>query len=233
VKTAKRGGKVFIPAFSLERTQEIVYDLHVLWDAKEIPAIPIVVDSPLASKVTDVFMKHPECYGKEMYEQFLSRQHHPFEFSLVRFTETVEESKALNTIPGPMVIMAGSGMCEAGRIRHHLRHGIEDPRNSIVAVGFMAEHTLGRKIVDPTVKQVRIFDETYEKKAEVVSINAYSAHADMAGLDAFVLPVKGLKKVILVHGELSEMEPFAKRLTHVRHDLTVLMPERDEEIAVE
>ncbi|MBU1123931.1 MBL fold metallo-hydrolase, partial [Patescibacteria group bacterium] len=117
IRTAKRGGKVMIPAFSLERTQEIVYDLHVLWDEKKIPAIPIIIDSPLATRVTDVFMKHPECYDKDMYDKFLAKAHNPFQFSLVRYTESVEESKALNGTPGPMVIMAGSGMCEAGRIR--------------------------------------------------------------------------------------------------------------------
>lgn len=230
-KTAKRGGKVIIPAFSLERTQEIVYDLHVLWDAKRIPAIPIVVDSPLASRVTEVFMKHPECYDKRMFEQFLARQHNPFEFSLVRYTETVEESKALNRTPGPMIIMAASGMCEAGRIRHHLRNEIEDPRNTILVVGFMAAHTLGHKIVDPEVTQVRIFDEMYEKKAEVVSIDAYSAHADMTDLDAYVEAVEGLRTLILVHGEYGEMEPFAKRLKRLKN-LEVFLPEREQEIVL-
>ncbi len=232
-KTAKRGGKVIIPAFSLERTQEIIYDLHVLWDAKRIPAIPIVVDSPLASRVTEVFMKHPECYDKRMFEQFLARQHNPFEFSLVRYTETVEESKALNRTPGPMVIMAASGMCEAGRIRHHLRNEIEDPRNTILAVGFMAEHTLGHKIVDPEVTQVRIFDETYTKKAEVVSIDAYSAHADMADLDHYVLTINGLQKLILVHGELHQMEPFTERLKAVKPELNISMPERGEVLPID
>jgi len=168
IKTAKRGGKVMIPAFSLERTQEIVYDLHVLWDSKEIPAIPIYIDSPLATRVTEVFMKHPECYDKELYEKFLAKAHNPFKFSLVRYTESVDESKKLNTMPGPMVIMAGAGMCEAGRIRHHLKNGIDDPKNAVIAVGYMAENTLGRRIVDPEVHEVKIFDEIFAKKAEVV-----------------------------------------------------------------
>src|SRR3989344_3051635 len=227
IRTAKRGGKVLIPAFSLERTQEIVFDLHVLWDAKEIPALPIVIDSPLASKVTSVFMKHPECYDKEMYDRFLGKQHNPFQFSLVRYTETVEESKALNGTPGPMIIMAGSGMCEAGRIRHHLRNEIEDARNSIVAVGFMAEHTLGRKIVDPTIKDVKIFDEVFQKKAEVTYIDAYSGHAGMADLDHYVFDIKGLQKVILVHGEMHQMQPFAERIKHVKN-IDVVMPKRGE-----
>ena len=232
VRTAKRGGKVLIPAFSLERTQEIVYDLHVLWDDRHIPAIPIYIDSPLAAKVTDVFMKHPECYDKDMYEKFLARAHNPFQFSLVKYTASVEESKELNGTPGPMIIMAGSGMCEAGRIRHHLRNEIENDKNTIVAVGFMADHTLGRRIIDPKFTEVKIFDRMYRKRAETVYINAYSGHADMADLDHYVCSVEGLKKLILVHGETQQMEPFAERMGHARPGLDVLMPEPDEEIVV-
>lgn len=232
VRTAKRGGKVYIPAFSLERTQEIVYDLHVLWDNKEIPAIPIVIDSPLATRVTDVFMKHPECYDKNMYENFLSKAHNPFQFSLVRYTESVEESKALNNTPGPMIIMAGSGMCEAGRIRHHLKNGIEDDRNTVLAVGYMAEHTLGRRIIDPEISEIKIFDQMYRKRAETVYINAYSGHADMGNLDNFVVSTEGIETIILVHGEESNMAAFAKRINHVRPEYTVHMPERDEVIEV-
>ena len=229
INTAKRGGKVLIPAFSLERTQEIVYDLHVLWDAKEIPAVPIIIDSPLATRVTDVFMKHPECYDEKMYEQFLARAHNPFQFSLVKYTESVDESKALNGTPGPLIIMAGSGMCEAGRIRHHLKNELEDPRNSVVAVGYMAENTLGRRIIEPEITEVKIFNEMYQKKAETFYINAYSGHADMADLDSFVCNIEGLKKLILVHGELEQMEPFAERLNHVC-DAEIVMPERGQSI---
>lgn len=227
-KTAQRGGKVFIPAFSLERAQEILFDLHQLWDQKEIPAVPVVVDSPLTAKVTDVFMKHPECYDREIYDQFLSKAKNPFQFSLVRFTETPEESKALNATPGPMIILAGSGMCEAGRIRHHLKNGIEDARNAVVAVGYMAANTLGRLLVDPTVTQVRIFDRLLSKKAEVTSIAAYSGHADMADLDRTVLAVEKLRTLILVHGEGEQMDPFAQRIAHVRPDVRILKPEREQ-----
>ncbi|MFA6008140.1 MAG: MBL fold metallo-hydrolase, partial [Candidatus Shapirobacteria bacterium] len=119
VRTAARGGKILIPAFSLERTQELVYDLHVLWDEKAIPAIPIIIDSPLATKVTEIFKKHPECYDRDIYDRFLQKAHNPFQFSLVNYTETVEQSKELNGTRGPIIIMAGSGKCEAGRNRHH------------------------------------------------------------------------------------------------------------------
>jgi metallo-beta-lactamase family protein len=236
LRTAKRGGKILIPAFSLERTQEIVYDLHVLWDAKEIPAIPIVIDSPLASKVTEVFMKHPECYDDLIFKDFLSKQHNPFQFSLIRYTESVEESKGLNNTPGPMILMAGSGMCEAGRIRHHLRNEIEDERNTVLAVGYMAENTLGSKLLDPAVSAVKIFDETVRKKAEVTYIDAYSGHADRDDLDAYIAGLRSgapaLQKVILVHGEVEQMEPFAERIRK-NHGIEVLVPEREEIIEIE
>lgn len=232
IRTAKRGGKVIIPAFSLERTQEIVYDLHVLWDAKDIPAIPIVIDSPLATKVTEVFMKHPECYDKAIYENFLAKAHNPFHFSLVKYTDSVEESKEINGTPGPMIIMAGSGMCEAGRVRHHLKNEIEDERNTILAVGYMAENTLGRSIIDPDVTEVKIFDKMYQKKAETVYINAYSGHADMVDLDSFIKDTEGVKKLILVHGEEEQMLPLKERVIAANKDIEVLMPERDEVIEV-
>jgi metallo-beta-lactamase family protein len=230
--TAHRGGKVLIPAFSLERTQQIVYDLHLLWDAKELPAIPIIIDSPLASKVTDVFMKHPECYDREMYDQFLARAHNPFQFSLVRYTEDVDESKELNGKPGPMIIMAGSGMCEAGRIRHHLKNEIENEKNTVLAVGFMAQDTLGARIVDPAIRDVKIFDRMYRKNAQVEYIDAYSGHADMDDLDKFVGAIDGLKRVILVHGQIEQMEPFADRIQKRHPGMQVDIPEREQVLEV-
>lgn len=231
-KTAARGGKLIIPAFSLERTQQLVYDLHLLHDANEMPPIPIIIDSPLASKVTDVFMKHPECYDQLMFDQFLARAHNPFQFSLVRYTEDAEESKALNGRPGPYIIMAGSGMCEAGRIRHHLKNEIEDPKNTVLAVGFMAKDTLGARIVDPTVFEVKIFDQMYRKKAEIQYIDAYSGHAGMDELDEYVRNIDGLKNVILVHGEAEAMDAFAARIRTFKTGCTVYTPEKEEEIEV-
>lgn len=231
IKTAARGGKVLIPAFSLERTQEIVYDLHVLWDAKEIPAVPIIIDSPLATKVTDIFQKHPECYDEDMYERFLKKAHNPFKFSLVNYTESVDESKELNGRPGPMIIMAGSGMCEAGRIRHHLRNELEDARNTVLAVGYMAENTLGRRILDKDMLSVKIFDETVQKKAEVHYINAYSGHADKNDLDALIQAQKNLKGLFLVHGEEHAMFALAER-TEAAMKVAITLPERGKEYAI-
>jgi metallo-beta-lactamase family protein len=231
IKTAKRGGKVLIPAFSLERTQEIVYDLHVLWDAKEIPAIPIIIDSPLANRVTEIFRKHPECYDDDMYERFLRKAHSPFQFSLVTYTESVEESKQLNGRPGPMLIMAGSGMCEAGRIRHHLKNELSDPRNTVLAVGFMAENTLGRRIIDPQYTEVKIFDEIIKKKAEIIYINAYSGHADKNDLDRLIQGIPRLKKLFLVHGEERGMFALAERTT-IAQPTEIEMPERGKEYEI-
>ena len=226
IRTAERGGKVLIPAFSLERTQEIIYDLHLLWDAKEIPEIPIIVDSPLASRVTNIFMKHPECYDKDMYEKFLARAHNPFQFSLVRFTESVQESKDLNGLRGPAIIMAGSGMCEGGRIRHHLRQNIEDDRNTVLAVGYMAENTLGRRIMEKEFSTIKIFDQTYRKNAETVYINAYSGHADMEDLDNFIKDTEVKSKICLVHGEETAITAFEERVSKTKQDCEVFMPER-------
>ena len=231
IRAAKRGGKVLIPAFSLERTQEILYDIHMLWDAKEIPPVPIIIDSPLASNITDVFMKHPESFDREMYDDFLSRAHSPFQFSLVRHTETSDDSKALNKTPGPMVIMAGSGMCEAGRIRHHLRNELEDARNIVLAVGYMGKDTLGGKLLDREIAQVKIFDQMYRKNAEIVYIDAYSGHADCDDLDAYVKSIPDLRTLILVHGELDQMQAFGGRMQQAR-SLNVFMPERDKPLAL-
>jgi len=230
VRTAERGGKVLIPAFSLERTQQLVYDMHLLWDEKQIPALPIIIDSPLASKVTQIFQKHPECFDVEMFQDFLSRAHNPFQFSLVRYTDSPEESKDLNGKPGPMVIMAGSGMCEAGRIRHHLKNELHDARNTVLAVGFMAKDTLGARIVDPAIREVKIFDEFVPKKAEVVYIDAYSGHADKQDLDAFMATMTGLSTLILVHGEATQMAPFAARVKAAHPAVDVRMPARHEAV---
>ena len=175
-ETAQRGGKVIIPAFAIERTQEIVYSLHKLSDAGRIPDLPIFVDSPLATSATEIFRQHPECFDAEINE-FLRRDADPFGFGRLRYTRSVEESKAINDVREPCVIISASGMCEAGRVLHHLQHNVADARNTVLIVSFQAENTLGRRIVErqPTVK---IFGEEFQLKARVETINGYSAHAD-------------------------------------------------------
>jgi metallo-beta-lactamase family protein len=201
--TVGREGKVIIPAFSVGRTQEIVYSLHRLTLARKIPEIPIFVDSPLALNVTEVFRLHPECYDRETNEFIESGDgRDPFGFRRLRYVRSVEESKALNTLREPAVIISASGMCEAGRILHHLKNNVEDPRNTILFVGFQAPETLGRKLVDGW-KRVRIFGEEYEVRAAIEVINGYSAHADRSELLDYVREVHktGLRGVFVVHGD--------------------------------
>lgn len=201
-ETAARGGRVFIPAFAVGRTQEILYALHTLLHEGAIPSIPVFVDSPLAIDTTTVFQMHPETFDQT--ESMVKKVKELFDFPLLKFTRDVEESKAINSAKGPMVIIAASGMVEAGRILHHLAHGAGDPRNTILIVGFQAEHTLGRRIVEK-VPFLRIFGDEIPLRAQVEVINGYSAHADRTELAAWIDKVKAsspeLGPVWLVHGE--------------------------------
>jgi metallo-beta-lactamase family protein len=203
VDTYRRGGKVIVPAFSVGRTQELVYALHQLTEAKDIPELPIFVDSPLSVNVTEIFRLHPECYDQEV-NQFLSEgdRRDPFGFHRLTYIRSVEGSKDLNFLREPAVIISASGMCEAGRILHHLKNSIEDPRNTVLIVGWQAPHTLGRRLVErqPVVK---IFGEEYSLKARVETINGFSAHADRDELLDYVrqLGAGRLKAALVVHGE--------------------------------
>lgn len=211
--TAARGGRVMIPAFAVGRTQELLYDLHGLFREGRIPRIPIFVDSPLASDVTAVFEMHPDCFDDG--EDLINRVDDLFRFELVRYTRKVDESKALNGIRTPIVVIAASGMAESGRILHHLMHGASDPRNTILIVGFQAEHTLGRRIVEKR-PQIRVLGEEIPLRAEVEILNGYSAHADRTELLRWIEGVRGkspsLRQVYLVHGEPEAQDTFAKEL---------------------
>ena len=216
-ETAARGGRVLIPAFAVGRTQELVYDLHQLAEDGQIPRLPIVIDSPLATKVTAVFSANTGIFDSS--EALLQRhdQHRDevFRFPLLRFTESVEESKALEQQVGPMVIIAASGMAESGRILHHLAYGASDPRNTILVVGFMAEHTLGRRIVQKR-DTIKVFGDDVPLRAHVEIINGYSAHADRHELAAWIDAVRRqsplLRDVYLVHGEPDSQDAFATTL---------------------
>ncbi len=213
-ETAARGGKILIPAFALGRTQEIIYALHELVRAKAIPEIPIYVDSPLATDATTVFSMHPEVFDDG--EQLIQQVQHLFRFPLVRYTRDVEESKQLNGMSGPIIIIAASGMVESGRILHHLVHGAGDPRNTILIVGFQAEHTLGRRIVERR-SQIKVFGEEIPLRARVEVLNGYSAHADRTELRTWIEAVRSaspaLETVYLVHGEPEAQDAFAATLT--------------------
>lgn len=211
-RTADRGGKVIVPAFSVGRTQNLVYFLHHLFLRGELPPLPIYVDSPLSSKATMVYRAHPECYDEETRTGFLEGGRDPFGFSRLTYITAVELSKALNTRPGPYVIIASSGMCEAGRILHHLKNNVGDPRNTVLIVGFQAEHTLGRRLVEkaPTVK---IFGDEYPVRCEVVTMNGLSAHADREGLAGMFRALRAKPRAtLLVHGEVPQGEALRVRL---------------------
>lgn len=198
--TAARGGKILVPAFSLGRTQEIIYSLHKLIDEQKIPPLPIYVDSPLSVNLTEVFRKNLGVLDEETQKIFVNGKEDPFEFEQLRYISSVEESKALNNHNGPCVIISSSGMCEHGRILHHLKNSIEDHRNTLIIVGFQAQNTLGRKLIEKE-NPVNIFGKPYAVKMEIKIMNAYSAHADRSDLLDYAKKVRGLKKLILVHGE--------------------------------
>ncbi len=209
-KTVQRGGKIIVPSFSVGRTQELVYVLHELFNEGTLPEIPIYVDSPLSVNITEVFRLHPECYDRETWEEFLSNHQDPFGFYRLRYIRNVEESKKLNTSNESCMIISASGMCEAGRILHHLANNISDPKNTVLIVGFMAENTLGRRIVERQ-PEVKIFGDPVALKAEVAIMNGFSAHADKNGLLSYFqnLDKDRLRQVFIVHGEPDQSKELA------------------------
>lgn len=212
-RAIEKKGKVIIPSFAIERTQELVYYLHLLVDQKKIPAIPIYVDSPMAVNATSIFQVHQECYSEEVQNAFLQHHKNPFGFGSLSFVNSVEESKNLNKIDGPMIIISADGMCESGRIVHHIANNISDPKNTILIVGYMAENTLGRRIRDGA-KVVNIMGNEYDVKANIEQINAFSAHADYEEMTKWLktIDTSRLKKIFLVHGEPDAQAFFKKHL---------------------
>jgi metallo-beta-lactamase family protein len=225
-RAVSRGGKILIPSFALERTQEVLYFLNKLLKDELIPLIPIYVDSPLATDITDLFEHHMSFLDPETRE-LMSRGESPFAQLNLRFVRDQQESKALNIDKRPMIIIAGSGMCESGRILHHLKNNIEDTRNMVLVVGYMAQDTLGRRIVDRE-KFVRIFGVEYELNAEVVIINAFSGHADKNELLEFVGDCLPLKRIFLVHGDEEQTLALYDALT--AKGLNALIPFKNEEV---
>jgi metallo-beta-lactamase family protein len=201
-ETVARGGKVIIPSFAVGRTQTLIYYLHKMIDAGDIPRLPVFVDSPLAINVTDIFRQHSECFDKETLA-FMRKDPHgrALGFDLLQYTRSVEESKAINEIDRPIIIISASGMAETGRILHHLRNNIHDPKNTVLITSWMAPDTLGRRLVEGA-KTVKIFGEEHKIKAQVVSINGLSAHAGQSFLLEYAKALKGrVKHIFLVHGE--------------------------------
>jgi metallo-beta-lactamase family protein len=213
-QTAARGGRVLIPAFAVGRTQEMIYVLHSLAREGAIPPIPIYVDSPLAIDATTVFEMHPESFDHS--EEMVQKAKELFQFDLLHYTREVEESKALSRAHGPMVIIAASGMMENGRILHHLAQGASDPRNTILVVGYQAEHTLGRRVVERQ-PVLQIFGDDVPLQAQVEVIDGYSAHADRTEMTDWLGQVKDksphLGPIWLVHGESAVQDEFRIALT--------------------
>lgn len=212
-RTAERGGKIIIPSFAIERTQELVFYFHLLVDKRRIPEIPIYVDSPMAVNATSIFQIHPECYDEEIHQAFLKHHKNPFGFNALSFITSVEESKALNAKSGPMIIISADGMCEAGRVLHHLANNVGREENTVLLVGYMAEHTLGRRLRDGD-KDVRIMGEWHKVRASVEQINAFSAHADYSETIEWLneLDTSRLKRIFMVHGEGEAQEAFRTHL---------------------
>ena len=221
-RASHRGGRIIVPAFAVGRVQQLVLLLHQLANEKRIPNIPIFVDSPLALNVTDVHRAHPECFDEET-AHYLTNHEDPFGFRRLTYVREASESKKLNDLHGPFVVISASGMCEAGRILHHLRNNIEDPRNTVLITGFQAQGTLGRKLVEKW-PEVKIFGEPMRVRAEISSLDELSAHADQQELLEWVKPLAPtLRKVFLVHGEPAQADTLAG-LLHSQYGLDVVIP---------
>jgi len=201
-KAHSRRSKILIPAFTIERTQELIYLIHTLQQEGKVPILPIFIDSPMAVNATAIFKIHPECFDEETIRRFVSVNVDPFGFENIRYVVSTAESREINAVKGPAIIIAASGMAESGRILHHLIQHIENPDTIIAVVGFMAENTLGRRLADRE-KEVKIFGKPYQVKAEIATLNAFSAHADYAETLSWLQKhdLKSLKKIFLVHGE--------------------------------
>jgi metallo-beta-lactamase family protein len=231
-ETAARGGRILIPAFAVGRTQELLFGLHELSKAGEIPKIPIVIDSPLAHEATKVFTDNTGDFDatEPLVREQRRNGHGYFDFENVQFTPSVDESKAAMRQQGPMIVIAASGMAEAGRILHHLAYSAGDPRSTILVVGFMAEHTLGRRIVErrPVLK---VFGEEVPLRANVEILNGYSAHADRTELRRWLDAVRStspaLQDVLLVHGEPKAQDAFASTLADAGYSVQCLEPGSD------
>ena len=227
-RTVARKGKIIIPSFALERTQEVVYYISELLKEGSIPPIPIYVDSPLATRITEVFRRNVHYMDPET-KNLIRQDASPFDFLHLHYTQDQRESKALNDDKRPMIILAGSGMCEAGRILHHLKNNITESRNTVLIVGYMAKDTLGKKIVD---KQplVRIYGLEYELNAEVVVINALSGHADRNDLLSYAKASAPGKEIFLVHGDEEQTKCLNDLLAE--NGLNPRMPVKNEEIVL-
>ncbi len=229
-RTVDRGGKVIVPSFALERAQEVIYALKDLKNQGRLPDVPVYVDSPLTVKVTDVFRMHPNCFDRRARELVLSGDS-PFDFEGLKYVSSVEDSKAIDRSDDPAVIISASGMCEFGRVVHHLVASIENRKNTVMIVGFQAQHTLGRRLVERR-SRVRIFGVERDRHAEVAVLNGFSAHAGQDDLIDYAERVReagSLRTVALVHGE-DKPRNTLKELLEARGFPSVLTPKRGDRL---
>jgi len=226
-----RKGKIIVPAFAMGRTQELIYVLHRLTDEGKIPALPIYIDSPLSNKLTEVFFKYPDAYDEESWQDFGSKGERPLIFKNLNYVEDTQESKKLNTMPGPFMVIASSGMCEGGRIVHHLINGIDKSRNAILITGFQAKNTVGRRLVEKE-KEIKFFGQKYPVRAEVVVLNEFSAHADKPALVDYARSIKSVKNVFLVHGEDTQSLALKNNLEKISSDWKINIPKTGQRIQV-
>ncbi len=223
--------KVIIPAFSVGRTQQIVWTLHQLADAGRLPRVPIFVDSPLSVNATEVYRLHPECFNDTIY-RFLREKENPFGMENITYIREVAHSMKLNDLPGPAILISASGMCEAGRIRHHLRNHLGNPDNLVLFIGYCAEHTLGAQILAGR-NPVNIFGEPQEVRAQIASIDAFSGHADKNELRRYVEALDGaIKKIAVIHGEAAQSLAFAETLRQMKPKAEVIVPEYQQVLEV-
>jgi metallo-beta-lactamase family protein len=223
-RTLERRGKLIIPSFAVGRTQQLLYTLHQLIEQRRIPPLPTFVDSPLSTNATEVFRRHTECFN-DKFRAEMNDPENPFHMANVTFTASVQESMAINNLKEPCIIISASGMAEAGRILHHLKNNIGDTRNTILIVGWCAQHTLGARLASGD-KLVNIFGEPHNVRAQVETINAFSGHADHTELLAWAKGVSGsLGKIFIVHGEEPAATTFAADLRQMHPQANVLVPE--------
>ncbi len=222
-ETLASNGKVIIPSFSVGRTQDIVYTLHLLTDAGQLPKVPIFVDSPLSVNATEVYRLHPECFNAEVY-RFLREKSNPFGMENLTYIRELAHSMKLNELKEPAIIISASGMCEAGRIRHHLKNHIGNPSNLVLFIGYCAEHTLGAQILAGN-KIVNIFGEPHPVRAKIASIDSYSGHADKHELQQYLAKLSGeMKRIFVIHGEEAQSLAFAETLRLLKPQSDVLVP---------
>jgi metallo-beta-lactamase family protein len=214
-QTVRKGGKIIIPAFSVGRTQELVYMLNEMIQRRQISPLPVYVDSPLAVNASDIFRKFPEYFDAETKEFVRDSRHPALDFQDLTYTHSVDESKAINYVKGPAVIISASGMAETGRILHHLQNNIENPANTILIVSWQAPYTLGRRLADRE-KEVKIFGLPFQVKADVVTIGGLSAHAGQKTLVDYATSVKNnARQIFLVHGEQNASDALQEKLREI------------------